>query len=141
MNSILFYVRGEAIMIIYLSMIESPEEKTKFETIYYEYRDLMFYAANKILLDTYDAEDAVHEAFLKIVDIIDKIDTVDCPQTRALVVIITERKAIDLYRKRRKQNIVPFETEYIGGQSCADIERIEDGQDIAHKRIFYTFFR
>ena len=36
-------------MLIYLSLIESDAEKTKFEIIYHEYRDLMFCVADKIL--------------------------------------------------------------------------------------------
>lgn len=117
-------------MLMYLSMIESPGGKTKFETLYYKYRDIMFYAAHKILLDSYDAEDAVHEAFLKIVEIIDKIENIESSQTRALVVIITEHKAIDLYRKKRREKVIPFEEEYMGGQYHVEVERAADVQII-----------
>ena len=79
-------------MLIYLAMIDSPDGKSKFETIYHKYRDVMFYAAYKILLDACDAEDIVHESFLKIMDIMDTIKDADSPQTRALVVIICEHK-------------------------------------------------
>ena len=58
-------------MLIYLSMIETPESRSKFETIYETYKQLMFYIANNILHDARDAEDIVHEAFLKIIEILD----------------------------------------------------------------------
>ena len=53
-------------MMIYLQMIYSPEDRSKFEQIYMEYRSMMFHMANRILTNEQDAEDAVHEAFLKI---------------------------------------------------------------------------
>ena len=50
-------------MIIYLAMIDSPEGRHKFEFIYNRYKNLMFYTASKILGDTRDSEDTVHDAF------------------------------------------------------------------------------
>lgn len=117
-------------MLIYLAMIDSPDGKSKFETIYHKYRDVMFYAAYKILLDACDAEDIVHESFLKILDILDTIKDADSPQTRALVVIICEHKAIDLYRKKQREKAIPFEEEYIGGRHQAEVERSAEGQAI-----------
>lgn len=38
-------------MLIYLAMIEGPEERSKFEQIYEKYRALMFYRAKQILGD------------------------------------------------------------------------------------------
>ena len=35
-------------MLIYLAVIDSPEGKIKFEIIYEQYKNLMFYTANKI---------------------------------------------------------------------------------------------
>ena len=54
---------------IYLQMIESEDDKVKFEEIYLKYKSPMFYAANKILHNEQDAEDAVHMAFIKIAEI------------------------------------------------------------------------
>ena len=34
-------------MIVYLQMIETDEDKSKFEEIYQEYRNLMYYVAYK----------------------------------------------------------------------------------------------
>lgn len=77
-------------------MMEAPEEKSKFEQLYLEYRDLMFYVANGILHNQQDAEDVVHESFLKIIKIIGKIESPKSPKTKNLIVIVTERTAIDL---------------------------------------------
>ena len=52
-------------MLIYMMMLETPEEKSLFEQIYLEYRGLMFHVAYEILHNEQDAEDAVHQALRK----------------------------------------------------------------------------
>lgn len=89
-------------MIIYLQMIESDEDKSKFEQLYIMYKGLMFHVAMKILKNEFDAEDAVHQAFLSLIENLKKKSDVKCPKTRAYIVIITERKAIDIIRSRSK---------------------------------------
>ena len=89
-------------MLIYLQMIETPEEKSKFEQIYLQYKGLMFHVAFQILHNEQDAEDAVHQAFVKIAENIRKIDQPVCPKTHGYVVTIVENKAIDQYRKQHK---------------------------------------
>ena len=56
-------------MFTYLTLIESDTDKSKFEIIYRAYRDLMFHVAYKILNNQQDSEDAVHQAFLKIIEV------------------------------------------------------------------------
>lgn len=90
-------------MIVYLQMIGGEEEKLRFAVLYETYRGLMFYTANNILHNAQDAEDAVHQAFISLAENFSKIKTIECPQTRAFVVIIVERKAIDILRKRSRQ--------------------------------------
>lgn len=101
-------------LLIYLSMIENSEDKSKFEQIYMNYRQTMFYVANSILKDEHLAEDAVHQAFLRIIENLDKINDIKCPKTKGFIVIIVERAAIDIYRKRKRQYAIPFD-EVISG--------------------------
>ena len=89
-------------MIVYMQLIESDEDKSKFEQIYLKYRNLMFYVARKILNNQQDAEDAVHQAFVSIIENLEKISDVGSPKTRSYIVIIVERKAIDLARKQQR---------------------------------------
>ena len=119
-------IKGDRSMFIYLAIIDSPEGKLKFEVIYERYKNLMFYTANRVLGDTRDSEDIVHDAFLKVIKIIDDIDDPNSPQTRYLIVTITENKAIDLYRKRKAKTVVPFEEEYIGVPEQSMINQIEE---------------
>ena len=81
-------------MFLYLAMIDSDANKSKFEILYSEYKNLMYYTANRILRNSSDAEDVVHQAFLKVIEILDTISSPRCHKTRALLVTITEHKAI-----------------------------------------------
>lgn len=108
----------------YLSMLDDEQLRTDFEIIYNEYRELMYYAASRILGDTNDSEDVVHQAFMKILDMMDDIDEPKSPDTRAQAVIITQHFAIDLYRRRRKRTLVPFDVtdrRYSLDEAAADI--------------------
>lgn len=89
-------------MLVYMSLIDSAEDQSKFEKIYLKYRNLMFYIANRILNSSQDSEDAVHNAFIKIADNIHKIDDVDCSKTKAFVATIVEHTAIDFYREKKR---------------------------------------
>ena len=90
-------------------MIDSDADKSKFEILYSEYKNLMYYTANRILCNSSDAEDVVHQAFLKVIEILDTISSPRCHKTRALLVTITEHKAIDLYREKQRRNALPLD--------------------------------
>ena len=101
-------------MLVYLTMIESPEDQSKFEKIYLEYKGLMYYVAYKILNNAQDAEDAVHNAFIKIAENINNIDEAVCPKTQNYVVTIVENKAIDTYRSKKRKEAVEYIDEMTG---------------------------
>ena len=72
-------------MFLYLAMIDSDADKSKFEILYSEYKNLMYYTANRILRNSSDAEDVVHQAFLKVIEILDTISSPRCHKTRRVV--------------------------------------------------------
>lgn len=87
---------------LYLQMLSTEQERKDFEALYLRYRNLMLSIAYKILPEMQDAEDAVHQAFLSIIKHLDKLPCVDCPETRAYIVTIVERKALDILRSQKK---------------------------------------
>lgn len=101
-------------MLIYLQMIDELSDKGKFEQLYIYYRQLMFYIANGILNNEYDAEDAVHQAFLSIAKNIHKISDLKCTKTKAYLVTITEHCAIDIYREKKRKSTVPLNEDILG---------------------------
>lgn len=96
-------------MLIYLAMLDDEKDKSKFEQLYLKYRQLMFYIANDILKDKHLAEDAVHKAFLKLINHLDKIQETEGHKTKSFIVIVTKNIAIDMYRKRKKENIISLD--------------------------------
>ena len=124
-------------MLFFLMMIDSDEERSKFEIIYNNYRNLMFFVAKNILNNDSDAEDAVHDAFLKIIKILEKIEDPECHKTKNLVVIITKRVAIDILRAKTRHETIPdseglFDNILRDEASVRAMETVEETIDIAH---------
>ena len=86
-----------------LAMIEQKAEKQKFEQLFWEYKDLMFYCAKEKLHDAYRAEDAVNISFLHVAKNMEMVGEVKAPSTKRLMVTIVERTAINLYKKYQKE--------------------------------------
>ncbi|MEM1891887.1 MAG: RNA polymerase sigma factor [Nitrososphaerota archaeon] len=94
---------------IYLSVIDDEQDKNKFEILYTTYRKLMLYIADQVLKDKYLAEDAIHQAFLKIIENLDKIDNVHSHKTKSYVVTIVRNNAINMYNRRKRNTTIPLE--------------------------------
>lgn len=88
---------------IFLMMIDAPEEKRKFVILYEKYRYLMQKVAMDILHDRFLAEDAVQNAFMNLVPHINKIGDSDSVATKRYLITITKNTAIDIYRKKHLQ--------------------------------------
>lgn len=100
-------------MLAYLQAIETPEARDRFEALYLAYRGLMYHVAYQVLQNSQDAEDAVHLSFVSLAEHTEMVPPELGPRAGMLAVTVAERKAIDLYRtKRRHQTVdtdeVPF---------------------------------
>lgn len=89
-------------MLVYALTIVKPADRPKLERLYLEYRSVMFCAANEILHNEHEAEDAVQQAFVKIAENLDKVPDELSNKTKAFVVTIAENTAIDRYRKLKR---------------------------------------
>jgi len=112
-------------MIMFMQLIECDEDKAKFEEIYSHYQRLMYFVAYKVVGNEADAEDAVQQAFVSIIENLDKIGIIDSPQTKSYVAIIAEHKAIDIVRAKKRfvelnEDITGFEIELPGDCGLAD---------------------
>ena len=95
-------------LICYLQMLDTPEEKIRFENIYLKYRGLMYHVADGVLHNRQDAEDAVHNAFLRIIKHFTRFQHAPVQDLAPLVAVIARNEAISLQRKRKKE--IPLET-------------------------------
>ncbi|MBQ3009117.1 MAG: sigma-70 family RNA polymerase sigma factor [Oscillospiraceae bacterium] len=87
-------------MLIYLSMLDTAEEKSKFEQLYNRYRFTMLHTANSILQDISLSEDAVHDAFIRIAKNMNKLGAVESMQTKGFVVIVVKNVALTMAKRR-----------------------------------------
>lgn len=100
---------GWKTVLVYLAMIDSPQDKDKFQKIYDLYEGLLYHIAWNILHNRQDVEDAVQQTFLKILTHLEKIVQVDCPQTRSYVSIVCRYACLDLVNRRGRAREVPLD--------------------------------
>lgn len=91
-------------LMMYLSIVETPEERSLFEQIYYTYRKQMFFVANGILNDKNLAEDAVQEAFLGIAKQITLFRDMPESKVKAYVLTAAKNAAINICKQEQRVN-------------------------------------
>lgn len=94
-------------MLIYLQMIETPEDEPKFTAIYEAYLGLAHHVAYGYMKNEHDAWDVVHHVFMKIAENIKNVEPVS-PKTKQYIVTMVENRAIDVFRVRNKHPVDPF---------------------------------
>ncbi len=86
---------------IYLSMLDTDQKKQKMTDLYEEHKNSLFYYAMKIMKNQGMAEDAVHNAFISIIEKKEKYLNLDSRDFRRSAVIIVRNKCIDILRKQK----------------------------------------
>ena len=89
--------------------IENDDDRQKAGALYRRYGRMMFYIARGILGDADLAEDAVSEAFVRIIENLEKINISDCYKTGGFVVIIVRHTALNMLKMQKRDKTVPFE--------------------------------
>lgn len=134
----LIYV-GEIVNLYYQEKKITVDKKTTkhifLEELYFKYKTNMFHVANRILKDTYMAEDAVSEAFIKIAKNQTKILELGQKEQQDYVLILTKNTALDIWRKR--QNVVVNIEE---AATIPDLSTVDDTvlSNIGYMRILQT---
>ena len=88
-------------LMMYLQMLDTPEEKVRFEEIYLKYRSVMYHVADGVLHNGQDAEDAVHNAFLRIIKKFSRFQETPVKELAPQVIVIARNEAISLRRKQK----------------------------------------
>ena len=127
---ILTTIPGGIILLgFFLLALETEDDRNKFTALYKHYESSMYNIAFSILRDRYLAEDAVHDALLKIINYIPDISDIKCHKTKALIVIIIKSTAIDIYRKK----VIQFTNEKTEVPEEADTVELPLDQVIAYE--------
>ena len=87
----------------YLSMVNSDEERNLVERLYKEYKQLMYKTAYSILHNSELSEDAVHEAFLRVIDNLQKFQKYSCKENVAYLVIIVRGIALNKLKQKKRE--------------------------------------
>lgn len=96
-------------MLIFMQTIQDESDRSIVEELYNKYSSTMLYIAQSILKDRDRAEDAVSQAFLKIIDKLQKFSFENCNKTRGLVVIIVRNICYDMLKAEKSQKNVPMD--------------------------------
>lgn len=89
-------------MLIYLSALETDNERREFMVLYSEYHEVMLRVAKKYFpSDQMMLEDAVQNAWMKVIKNFQRILDVPCKKRGAYCVIILETNAFPFYEKRK----------------------------------------
>lgn len=89
-------------MLIYLSALETDDEKREFMLLYNAYHEVMLRVAKKYFpSDQMALEDAVQTAWLKVIKSFQKILEIPCKKRGAYCVIIVKNECISLLRTRK----------------------------------------
>lgn len=86
-----------------LSAVETEEEKILVEKLYQEYESTMYSTAYSILKHKQEAEDAVENAFLRILEHLQKLHLDININTQALLIIITRNIALNETEKQKRK--------------------------------------
>lgn len=89
-------------MMILLFGVLSDEQRALVERIFREHRGRFLRISFKIVKSEETAEDVVSTAFVKIMDNIEKISDLPCPQMTAFCVTIVKNASVDVLRESRR---------------------------------------
>lgn len=113
-------------MLIFLSILETDEERSIFTELYNKYGNAMFRVAMQYFPDdTNSAEDAVQNAWVRVVENFNKILDVPCKKRGSYLVIIVRNESVTLIRNRRQE--VPIDDDFVdynGDPTSSDVSNV-----------------
>lgn len=110
----------------YMSFIDNEDDRAKFEIIYHTYRKRMVLMAESVLHNKQDAEDVVHDTFIKIARNMKSIDDPESEKTLSYVIKAVKNTAINLLNKNeRRNNLIELD----------DVENMPDEQFLEKLKI------
>ena len=96
---------------LYLMTLETEEQRDKLTRIYEKYYTFMRCCALRYAKDTGAEDDIVHEAVLKIIDHMDKIDLEQDIPAKCFLSTVVKNKARDWWRKESRRIAVDIDEE------------------------------
>ena len=134
-------------LVLYLQMLDEPQQRASFEQFYRRYRQDMFAVAFGILHSKQDAEDAVSQAFFSIAKNFEKISHLDCHEMKAYAVIVCRNKSLNIYKqnKRRAEQTAELDSELLqesefDPQEFSDLDQAVSALDQRYKDVITLYY-
>lgn len=96
-------------MLIFIQSIQNESDRNLVEELYKKYSRSMLYIAKSILEDQYSAEDAVSQAFIRIIDKLQNFSFENCNQTGGLLGIVVRDICYDMLKSDKSKKIIPLD--------------------------------
>ncbi|MEE1024472.1 MAG: sigma-70 family RNA polymerase sigma factor [Acutalibacteraceae bacterium] len=90
----------------YLEAIDSAEDKSKFEILFYSYYKQMLAAANRVLNDMGEAEDAVQNAFIAISKNIKSVPEPDTYEAKYYCIKAAKNTALNMLPDKKDRDSI-----------------------------------
>lgn len=95
---------------VFLSAVETDEQRDKVVHIYENYYRLMMFVINKYVSNISDVEDLAQDCMLRIIDHIDSVDLTDTVRAKGFFAIVARNCAKDFVKKSK--NPLSFDETY-----------------------------
>lgn len=93
-----------------LELIENEEDREFCRKLSEQFDSAMYHVAYGILKNSADAEDAVQESYIAIINNLDKISRENCHKAWNYIVTIVRSRAINVYRRRNRESKMDEDT-------------------------------
>ena len=113
-----------------IQAIENDQERDAVERIFALYYKRMYKRAYDILNNPHDAEDAVQDTIVRISENVRDFMDTDSPETIALISIYTRNVALNMYKRKKKQNTIFDQREDISDMNLHIEAAGEDVEEI-----------
>lgn len=115
----------------YLSLADTPEDKSRIEEIYHQYKKLIYHIAYSKLQKQELAEDAVHDVMLAVIGSIKKLQDRSGEEVKAFICLVSRNVAVDLLRKEHRRAAESLEDLSLAGGT--DPQERLDAQALADR--------
>ena len=105
---------------VFIMAIENDDDRTFVAELYTRCQPAMQRRALSILKNESDAEEAVHEAILRVIRHLEKVRMIPRDEVLYYLVTVTETTSIDLYRKRQRESRATIGNENDWAEHLAD---------------------
>ena len=121
---------GRESELLYLSMLETEQDRDRFQKIYEENHLKMYHVVIGILKQQANGENAVHEAFLALAEGFERYAHLKDSEMTGLCITIAKNKAIDILRVKNRYSEADLENLILyDSRKEANPEDAQEAQD------------